>query len=154
MTRKIKPTFLPWLHEAIPLTGHLGINRLAWQEQTLVAELELAPLVNDKGTGFGGGVAGLATLLGWCYVTLLLDEQGQVCPVVVKESCNHFTAPITADFSMHCWCEEPSGVEAFLQEHSEYQRANIQLRVEVRQGDRVAFHYQGSYVSLGNRQPG
>lgn len=143
--------FLPWLRQAIPLTAHMGIKDLQWQEQSLVAELALAPLVNDKGTGFGGGVAGLATLLGWCYVTLALDEHSQRCPVVVKESSNRFTAPITDDFLMRCWCEKEQGLEAFLNAYAERGKASIDLNLEVRQEGRLAFSYQGVYVALGHR---
>jgi len=142
--------FLPWLKQAIPLTEHLGIKELQWQGENLTMDLQLAPLVNDKGTGFGGGVAGLATLLGWCYVTLLLDEHSQRCPVVVKESSNRFTAPITDDFSMHCWCEEDKGWESFLSRYAEKGRASIPLAIEARQQGKVAFTYKGTYVALGN----
>lgn len=146
----VNQDFLPWLKQAIPLTEHLGIQELQWQADELVADLRLAPLVNDKGTGFGGGIAGMATLLGWCYVTLLLDERSQRCPVVVKESSNRFTAPITADFSMRCRCEDEQGVENFLRRYAEKGRARINLLIEARQEDRVAFSYQGTYVALGN----
>jgi thioesterase domain-containing protein len=146
----VNQEFLPWLKQAIPLTEHLGIKELQWRDKELIADLSLAPLVNDKGTGFGGGIAGLATLLGWCYVTLLLDERSQRCPVVVKESNNRFTAPITSDFSMHCWCEEEKGQESFLDRYAKKGRGSIQLLVEARQQGQAAFHYQGTYVALGN----
>lgn len=145
----VKQNFLPWLKQAIPLTEYLGIQELQWQGDELTMDLSLAPLINDKGTGFGGGVAGLATLLGWCYVTLLLDAHSQRCPVVVKESSNRFTAPITADFSMHCWCEEDKGLESFLNRYAQKGRGSIQLVIEARQQDKVVFSYQGTYVALG-----
>ena len=151
MRAAVSSEFLPWLYQAIPLSAHMGIKGLGWQQDTLVADLSLAPLVNDKGTGFGGGVTGFATLLGWCYVTLILDETNQRCPVVVKESSNRFTAPITEDFSMRCWCEDEQGLEAFLKDFAERRRASLNLKIEVHQGDRLAFSYQGNYVALGQR---
>ncbi|WP_162299794.1 YiiD C-terminal domain-containing protein [Marinospirillum perlucidum] len=150
MTQAVSPEFLPWLKEAIPLTQHLGIENLYWQDKELIAELQLAPLVNDKGTGFGGGVAGLATLLGWCYVTLLLDARDQRCPVVVKESSNRFTAPLTGDFTLHCWCEEDGQPQSFLETFAKKGRGRINLKVEARQEGQLAFDYQGTYVALGN----
>ncbi|SFB78022.1 thioesterase domain-containing protein, putative [Marinospirillum celere] len=149
LMQQIDSNFLPWLKTAIPLTDHMGIKSLQWQEKALVAELELASLVNDKGTGFGGGVAGLATLLGWCYVTLLLDATSQRCPVVVKESSNRFTAPLTEDFEMLCWCEEEGQPQRFLESYAEKGRSSIQLHIEARQQGRIAFTYQGTYVALG-----
>ena len=150
MRKAIDPGFLPWLHQAIPLTAYLGIQSLRWQQDTLVAELSLAPLVNDKGTGFGGGVAGLATLLGWCFVTLILDEDDRRCPVVVKESSNRFTAPITDDFTLYCCCETDPEAAVFLERFAERGRAGIELQIEARQDEQTAFSYQGTYVALGH----
>lgn len=147
---EVAPDFLPWLKQAIPLAGHMGIESLAWQQDHLVCQLELAPLVNDKGTGFGGGVAGLATLLGWCFVTLLLDEQGGRCPVVVKASSNAFLAPITSDFEMRCWCDEAGWKSRFLGAYQQKGRARLTLQVQVLQQGQPAFTYQGEYVALGN----
>ncbi|GLR62624.1 YiiD C-terminal domain-containing protein [Marinospirillum insulare] len=147
--KPVNAAFLPWLNEAIPLTKHLGIKSIYWQKQRLAFDLELAPLVNDKGTGFGGGVAGIATLLGWCFVTLLLDETNQLCPVVVKDSNNAFTAPITEDFIMRCEAVDPSYKEGFLQQLNEKGRARLKLKVWVEQAGEVAFSYEGTYVALG-----
>ncbi len=148
--QQVSETFLPWLKKTIPLTEHLGIQSLRWEGEQLVFDLALAPLVNDKGTGFGGGVAGLATLLGWCYVTLLLDETQQRCPVVVRDSSNAFTAPITKDFVMRCEVIEEQAVEVFLQEFAVKGRARLRLKVWVEQQGVSAFSYEGTYVALGN----
>lgn len=148
--QQVSETFLPWLKKTIPLTEHLGIQSLRWEGEQLVFDLALAPLVNDKGTGFGGGLAGLATLLGWCYVTLLLDETQQPCPVVVRDSSNAFTAPITKDFVMRCEVIEEQAVEVFLQEFAVKRRARLKLKVWVEQQGVSAFSYEGTYVALKN----
>ena len=145
----VNEAFLPWLKEAIPLVGHLGIQSLDWKGDQLVFNLALAPLVNDKGTGFGGGVAGLATLLGWGFVTLLLDETQQRCPVVVRDSNNAFTAPITNNFVMYCEAVDSNFKEVFLQEFNQKGRARLKLKVWVEQEGVTAFSYEGTYVALG-----
>jgi len=147
--QQVETNFLPWLKQAIPLTEHLGIQSLAWHEGQLKMDLALAPLVNDKGTGFGGGVAGLATLVGWCYVTLVLDQHFERCPVVVKESSNRFTAPITGDFSMLCGSKEQD-LERFLSDYEQQGRASLLLSASVTDQQKLAFSYQGTYVALGN----
>lgn len=148
--QQVSEDFLPWLKSAIPLAEHMGIKSLDWDKNRLAFNLELAPLVNDKGTGFGGGIASLATLLGWCFVTLLLDETNQRCPVVVKDSSNSFTAPITASFSMRCEAVEPNFKESFQQQFASKGRARIKLKVWVEQLGVTAFSYEGTYVALGN----
>lgn len=148
--QSVNDGFLPWLKKTIPLAEHLGIQALDWQGQQLVFNLSLAPLVNDKGTGFGGGVAGLATLLGWCYVTLLLDKTQQRCPVVVKDANNAFTAPITDDFTMRCEPLNAKDLEVFFKEFATKGRARLKLKVWVMQQEAVAFSYQGTYVALGH----
>lgn len=146
----VNEAFLPWLKEAIPLVEHLGIKSLSWDKDQLVFDLALEPLVNDKGTGFGGGIAGLATLLGWCYVTLLLDKTQQRCPVVVKESSNSFTAPITENFIMRCQGVEANYQKIFLDDFARKGRARLKLNVWVEQEGMTAFSYEGTYVALGN----
>src|SRR5690554_8206547 len=91
--------FLSWLKTQIPLLEHLGIDCLSWDGTSLAIPTPLAPNVNDKGTGFGGSQAAIATVAGWCLTTLLLKEQGLEADVVIADSHLQYLRPVTADFS-------------------------------------------------------
>lgn len=148
MSRQIDANFLPQLKVNIPLVEHMGIQSLTWHNKRLTFNLNFAPLINDKGTGFGGGLAGLATLLGWCFVTLLREEAHKPGPVVVKESFNSFKAPIQGDFQMHCEAVIANQEEEFIQQIKSDQRATLELKIWVEQQGKEAFIYQGTYVAL------
>ena len=68
--------FLQWLKESIPLAAAMQIEALQFDGQQLEMRVPLAANVNDKGTGFGGSIAALATLAGWSLTTLYLRRQG------------------------------------------------------------------------------
>ena len=152
-TTQLTHNFLPWLQKSIPLVAHLGIQQLYWQPQQplcLSMDINFNPLVNDKGTAFGGGVAGLATLLGWCWVTLVRQATGNAGPVVVKESNNKFSAPITSNFSLHCQAVNPELLPEFLHQLQKHKKASLDLTIKAQQQATTAFSYQGTYVALSS----
>lgn len=151
----INENFLPWLQNAIPLTQHMGIKCLEWQQQgeqqQLVAHLALEPLVNDKLTAFGGGVVGLATLLGWCFTSLTLRDVGVNCPVVVKTAEQSYLRPIKADFQLVCGLlanDSPSRLDAFLDSYAKHQKASLDLQVTAICQEVEAFTFKATYVAL------
>ncbi len=150
VNRNISPHFLPHIKQSIPLTQHMGITDLYWDNQALKMHLALPPLVNDKGTGFGGGIAAAATLLGWCHLTLLLQGIGQISPVVVGHSQNQFKRPITSDLVMTCQALDADSELGCLQDYMQGRRARLTLEVQVIENKELAFWYQGQYIALGN----
>lgn len=146
----IHKNFLPWLNKAIPLTQHMGIQSLSWQDQNLVAQLNLQPLMNDKHTAFGGGVVGLATLLGWCYTTLYLQDKNIHCPVVVKEASQHYLRPITSDFELVCSLNNKANLANFLATYQQTKKANLELKVTANSQGKEAFAFNATYVALSS----
>lgn len=146
----INQNFLPWLNKAIPLTQHMGIKNLYWQENNLIAQLSLLPLVNDKHTAFGGGVVGVATLLGWCYTTLYLQGKNIHCPVVVKEASQSYLRPITSDFELVCSPASTANLAEFLAVYSEKQKARLPLEVTASCQNKAAFSFKATYVALSS----
>lgn len=115
-------SFLAWLREAIPQVAHYGIHSPAWDATTLHWQVALDANLNDKGTGFGGALAGETTLLGWCWTTLWLRARGRAQDVVIAEGQQRFLAPVTTDYHMQCFPLEADGIarlEASLAEKGE-----------------------------------
>lgn len=140
--------FRRWLLEQIPLLRHMGLGAFDYDGRRLEIPAALAPNVNDKGTGFGGSQATLATICGWSLITLLLREQGLDCDLVIADSHAEYKAPVDGDFSACTELPEPTAVEAFLMRLKSRGRAPLQLDIEIRQGDRLAMRMRGRYVAL------
>ncbi len=139
--------FLPWLQAQIPLLTHMGMKPLHFAGDTLVMAAELAPNVNDKGTGFGGSLATLATLCGWTLVTLGLRREGLDCDVMIRDSQLKYLAPVTGDFAAQAAFPESEwpGFVSYLQEHG---RSRVTLNVVItQQGESPALTLTGTYFA-------
>lgn len=151
MSEQDTQAFLSWLKTQIPLLNHMGLGELTFEQDALTLHAALAPNINDKGTGFGGSLATLATITGWSWVTLLLRRQDLACDVVIRDSSLTYLAPITGDFYATARVADGADIDAFLARLAEKGRARLALQVEVCQEGQVALTMQGNYVALKNR---
>ncbi|NVK42330.1 MAG: YiiD C-terminal domain-containing protein [Oceanospirillaceae bacterium] len=140
--------FRTWLLGQIPLLGHMGLGDFDWNGRRLEIPASLAPNVNDKGTGFGGSQATLATICGWSLITLLLREQGLDCDLVIADSHLDYRAPVDGDFSARTDLPDTTAVDNFLKRLRNRGRAPLELTIDVRQGDKVAMQMRGRYVAI------
>ena len=143
--------FLAWLTEAIPLVGHLGIRRMRRDDRDLIWELELAPSLNDKGTGFGGALSAQTTLLGWCWATLWLRRHSLARDVVVAEASQRFLAPVTGDYRLVCFPEQEEGPVHLAEQLAACGRGRIALVQQLWCGDTLCLEARGDYAVLGGR---
>jgi len=140
--------FLSWLRTQIPLINHMGFKPLEYDGRSLVMSAELEPNINDKGTGFGGSLATVATLCGWSMVTLYRREQGFDNDVVIHTSELEYLRPVTGDFAAHVCLPDDEALEVFDAKMAERGKARLDLEIEIRQQDKVAMRLKGSYVAM------
>ncbi|WP_156826529.1 YiiD C-terminal domain-containing protein [Marinobacterium rhizophilum] len=140
--------FQRWLLGQIPLLNHMGLGPFDYDGQCLAIPAALGPNVNDKGTGFGGSQATLATICGWSLVTLLLRKQGLDCDLVIADSHLEYLSPVDADFVARCRLPDQPRVDSFLERLRTRRKSRLELNVELRQGERVAMRMRGRYVAL------
>lgn len=93
--------FLSWLHREIPLTAAMQVSQVSFDGQHLSLFAPLAANINDKGTGFAGSTSGLATLTGWCVITLWLDQLNIDADVMIARSQVDYLSPQTDDLVTH-----------------------------------------------------
>ncbi|WP_227369734.1 YiiD C-terminal domain-containing protein [Halomonas sp. M20] len=141
-------TFQRWLGDAIPMVTHLGITDMAWQGDTLVWHLQLAPNLNDKGTGFGGSLAAQTTLIGWCWTTLWLRTHGRVQNVVVATASQRFVAPVTTDYRLECVPKVADGLEQLRERLDTKGKGRIALIQRLYAGDTLCLEAEGDYAVL------
>ncbi|MBA4501491.1 YiiD C-terminal domain-containing protein [Marinobacterium marinum] len=140
--------FLAWLKTQIPLLEHLGIEQLNWDGLSLEIPTPLAPNVNDKGTGFGGSQAAIATVAGWCLTTLCLRERGLDCDVVIADSHLRYLKPVTGDFVTRVSLYAGTDADALAARVGERGKGKLELVVEVLCERQVCMRLEGVYVAI------
>lgn len=140
--------FQHWLQQAIPQVAHLGIQRMELEGEALEWHLELAPSLNDKGTGFGGAMASQAILIGWCWLTLWLRQQGRAQDVVIADARQRFLAPVSGDYRLRCEPSSADGVAALSERLASRGKGRIGLVQRLYCGETLCFEAGGDYAVL------
>lgn len=145
---KLVDDFLPWLKLNIPLLQHMEMHNLSFDGGSLSISAPLAPNTNDKGTGFAGSLATIATLSGWALVTLHLRTMDRDDAVVIHTSSLEYKKPVTGDFIAVVQLPDKNTLEQFDQRMIDKGRARINLEIEVQQNGESKLIMQGSYVAM------
>ena len=139
--------FLSWLHQAIPLTEAMQIDEIEYSGGQLRLGAPLEPNLNDKGTGFAGSIASIATLSGWCLLTLWLRDRGIDADVMIAKSEQRYLAPVTDRLVAIASLPDDDVVEQFWQRFQEKQRARLPISVAIG-NEKVLFELQGDYAAV------
>ena len=139
--------FLSWLHQAIPLTAAMQIDEINYTGNQLHLSAPLEPNLNDKGTGFAGSIASIATLSGWCLLTLWLRERGIDADVMIAKSEQRYLAPVTDRLEAVATLPDDAVVEQFWQRFQEKQRARLPISVALG-SEQTVFELQGDYAAV------
>ncbi|MGB1173535.1 MAG: YiiD C-terminal domain-containing protein [Marinobacterium sp.] len=139
--------FLSWLHQAIPLTEAMQIDEIEYSGGLLRLGAPLEPNLNDKGTGFAGSIASIATLSGWCLLTLWLRDRGIDADVMIAKSEQRYLAPVTGRLEAIASLPDDDVVEQFWQRFQEKQRARLPISVAIG-NEKVLFELQGDYAAV------
>ena len=139
--------FLAWLHQAIPLTEAMQIDELEYTGHSVRMGAPLEPNINDKGTGFAGSIAGLATLCGWTLLTLWLRERGVKADVMIAKSEQRYLAPVTDRLIAEAVLPEDEVVGQFWERFQDKRRARLPISVTVG-GAEVKLELFGDYAAI------
>jgi len=130
----------------IPLTEHLGLQITTWDGRCLSMTAPLSPNRNDKGTGFAGSIASLATFAGWALLTLAVEERCGAAQVAVYRSEMRYRRPVDGDFEARCCLPDKAQLEAFWQALRDTGKGRLELAVSVVQDGEEKVQYQGAYA--------
>ena len=89
---------IAYIKENIPITSHMGVESLHYQDQELSLQVPLSPNKNDKSTAFAGSLSALAMITGWGLTTLLIQDKGWRSDVVIYHNEIHYRKPVAGDF--------------------------------------------------------
>ncbi len=130
----------------IPLTVHLGLEISAWNGSVLRMDAPLEANLNDKGTGFAGSIASLATFAGWALITLAVEERCGAVEVAVYRSNISYRRPVDGDFYALCQLPKEAELADFWQTLEQTGKSRLELTVTVLQGDEERVRFQGAYA--------
>ena len=72
------------LHREIPITRHMGITLVDYDDRRLTISAPLDKNINHRDTAFGGSLNTLATLAGWCLLNLITHSLEKQLKIVDK----------------------------------------------------------------------
>lgn len=135
-----------YLHEKIALTRAMGLRVEQAGAAGVVLTAPLGQNHNHLGTAFGGSLAALATLAGYCVLWVALgDREGHI---VVKRSEINYRRPVTGELRAECCTPPAEAVEAFRACYAAKGRARLRLDVRVMQAGEVCVEFAGDFVAL------
>ena len=139
-------TLVEYLKQHVPLTCHIDIQAGQQGEDWFELSAPLTPNLNDKQTAFGGTLAALCTLSGWCAVSSLCRDHQLEVDIAVLESHIRYRLPVTADpIVARARLPDDDHRAAFLQKLVDDGAARLEVEAQVNAGDKAAVCFTGTY---------
>lgn len=139
-------TLVDYLRTHVPLTQEIDIGAGAQNSHWLELSAPLHPNLNDKQTAFGGSLATLCTLSGWCITSMLCRAITPKIDIAVIDSHIRYLLPVTTDpitaRAFFPSIEDQSNFIELLQDKS---RAKLSIKVEVNENDHTAVNFEARY---------
>lgn len=141
-------SLVDYLRQHVPLTREINIVAGEFNEEWFELEAPLAPNLNDKNTAFGGSLATLCTLSGWCITALVCREASQNIDISVLDSQIRYRLPVKTDpIIARAYMPTPSATELFIEQLKLEGRARLSINVEVSTAHKTAVSFGGLYYA-------
>lgn len=139
-------TLVDYLRNHVPLTRKIDIRGGLQTDRWLELSAPLHPNLNDKQTAFGGSLATLCTLSGWCVVSMLCRELMQKVDIAVIDSQIRYRQPVTGD-SIIARANFPSieDQQIFIKTLQQKGGARLSLKARIKDGDITAVSFEAGY---------
>jgi thioesterase domain-containing protein len=135
-----------FLHEEIPLTRAIGMAVTAWDGQAVTLTAPLEPNLNHADTAFGGSIASMGIMAGYCLAYLMLAERKISNRLLIQQSSVEFLRPIDGEIvSRAC---VPADAAAMVELLQKKRRAKLTLTSEVSCKGMLAARHTGVYVAM------
>ena len=138
-----------FFHERIPLTRAMGLRVISDQTHRFALEAPVALNYNHLHTAFGGSINAVATLAGYGFLWLALDDEA--AHVVVGSSSIRFLQPVRESIRAVCIQPPTDELAAFHERLRGKGKARITLSVRVEEKGILAADFEGVFVALSGR---
>ena len=144
LTSAVQELVKTW-YATIPMSKAMGIRVLSATKDKLMTSCDLAFNKNLHNTMFAGSINTLATLTGWGWVNLQLEQQGLSGDIVLGKGSIKYLAPIPA----HAYAVvDQTNVEEDYQNVAKNKKAKVHIICQVYSGDILAAEFTGTYVVI------
>ncbi len=130
----------------LPLARAMQVRMVGFDGERVILAAPLAENINDKGTGFAGSLATLATLAGWCLVTLLGEQAGAHCEAAIYRSEIDFRRPVREELRAEAWVSEAMMVQRLHERLVAGQRARLSILARLGPEADPAVVFAGHYA--------
>lgn len=137
-----------YLHEHIPITRHLGVRVLEYDDRIVRLTAPLSNNINHRDTAFGGSISALAILSGWTYVHLQLHAMQIETQLVIQKSQMSFVSPVDADFEAVCHAPPQETWSRFIRMLTKHKKARIRMNSMIRTEKGKLCTHEGEYVAM------
>lgn len=132
-------------HKTIPLSKAMNITIGYYDQETLITTCDEAFNKNLHNTMFAGSVYTLATLTGWGWVYLLMQQQNICGDIVLADGNIRYHAPVEGvAFAKTSFSLCDGGFESYQVK----KKAKLKVEVIVMCGEQVAATFKGLYFVL------
>lgn len=139
--------------DAIPLAVAMQVRVTGFDGAQVELSAPLAPNLNDKGTGFAGSLATLATLAGWSLATLLAEQAlfaaGTVwvpCEAAVFRSNLEFLRPVREPLVAVAWLADDTVLAGLPARLAAGRRAKLAISARLGPAADPALQFSGHYA--------
>lgn len=144
---------------AIPLAAAMQVRVTGFDGVQVELSAPLAPNLNDKGTGFAGSLATLATLAGWSLATLLAEQALQQarcatdvaavwspCEAAVFRSNLEFLRPVREPLVAVAWLADDTVLAGLPARLAAGRRAKLAIDARLGPAGDPALQFSGHYA--------
>jgi len=135
-----------FFHERIPLTRAMGLRVVVDQVHGFALEAPVALNYNHLHTAFGGSINALATLAGYGFLWLALEDKS--VHLVVRSSSIQYWQPVRECIRAVCLEPRSSELADFHERLRGKGKARITLHVRVEENGILAAELEGVFVAL------
>ena len=143
--KKLSTELVGMWHKTIPLSKAMNIAIGYYDRERLVVSCDVAFNKNLHNTMFAGSVYTLATLTGWGWVYLLLQQEKIAGDIVLADANIRYHAPIEGVAFAETDCSLNTDDFDRLRLN---QKAKFTIEVNIKNGDKVAATFKGLYFVL------
>lgn len=135
-----------YLHMEIPLSALMRIEVAESTSGSITLTAPLSTNHNHLGTAFGGSIAALATLTGYCALWTALGNKD--AHVVIRRSEIEYLRPVTGDLCATCKLPEGGIGHRFVQQFQKHGKARMNLIVTISENENECVHFKGEFVAI------
>lgn len=141
-------SLVDYLRQNVPLSRHIDITAGELNQEWFELSAPLSPNLNDKQTAFGGSLATLCTLAGWCMTAHLCKEINSKVDIVVLDSQIRYRLPVTRDpFVARAFFPSQDVIDNFIKTLRNSDASRLKLDVQILNAQKPAVIFSGQYYA-------